>query len=78
MTETGDLAVRDRLLALIADRLGREEDSRLVLKGGTLPRLCAFEHHRYSEDLDFAWLVGTGASTGSSRPRPESRAWYCR
>lgn len=24
MTETGDLAVRDRLLALIADRLGKE------------------------------------------------------
>ena len=56
MTETGDLAVRDRLLALIADRLGKEEDSRLVLKGGTLLRLCAFEHYRYSEDLDFAWL----------------------
>ena len=33
MTETGDLAARDRLLALIADRLGKEEDSRLVLKG---------------------------------------------
>ena len=58
VTETGDLVVRDRLLALIVDRLGKEENSRLVLKGGTLLRLCAFEHYRYSEDLDFVWLGG--------------------
>ena len=50
MTEAGDLAARDRLLALIADRLGKEEDGRLVLKGGTLLRLCAFEHCQHSED----------------------------
>ena len=58
VTEASNLAIRDRLLALIVDRLGKTEDSRLILKGGTLLRLCAFEHYRYSEDLDFSWLGG--------------------
>lgn len=53
-----DPAVRDRLLALIADSLGSQDDQRLVLKGGTLLRLCAFDHYRYSEDLDFTWIGG--------------------
>lgn len=53
-----DPAIRDRLLALIADSLGSQDDQRLVLKGGTLLRLCAFDHYRYSEDLDFTWIGG--------------------
>lgn len=66
MTEASNLAVRDRLLALIADRLGKEEDGRLVLKGGTLLRLCAFEHCRHSEDLDFSPRCRPGAPVTAS------------
>lgn len=49
---------RDYLLAHICADIGAIGDARLVFKGGTLLRLCYFEHYRYSADLDFSAVDG--------------------
>lgn len=51
-----DHLARDRVLTCVIAGLGRLDDPRLVLTGGTLLRICGFEHYRFSEDLDFDWL----------------------
>ena len=45
---------RDYVLAHLCAEIGAMSDARLVLKGGTLLRLCYFEDYRYSADLDFS------------------------
>jgi hypothetical protein len=55
---------RDYMLANICADIGAVCGSRLVLKGGTLLRLCYFDDYRYSADLDFSAVDGLTA-TGS-------------
>jgi Nucleotidyl transferase AbiEii toxin, Type IV TA system len=52
---------RDYILANICSDIGVVSDSRLVLKGGTLLRLCYFADYRYSADLDFSAIDGLTA-----------------
>ena len=47
------LHVQDRIQHHIVAALAKEEDYRLVFKGGTMLRVCVFPDYRYSEDLDF-------------------------
>jgi len=49
---------RDYVLAHVSAEIGLRGDARIVLKGGTLLRLCYFEHYRYSADLDFSTVDG--------------------
>jgi predicted nucleotidyltransferase component of viral defense system len=49
---------RDYVLAHVCAEIGIRGDARIVFKGGTLLRLCYFEHYRYSADLDFSTVEG--------------------
>jgi hypothetical protein len=49
---------RDYVLEHLCADIGATGDPRLVLKGGTLLRLCYFEPYRYSADLDFSAIDG--------------------
>jgi hypothetical protein len=53
---------RDYVLANICADLGALGNERLVFKGGTLLRLCYFQDHRYSADLDFSAIEGLTAA----------------
>jgi predicted nucleotidyltransferase component of viral defense system len=49
---------RDYVLAQVCADLGARHDPRLVVKGGTLLRLCYFPAYRYSADLDLSAIDG--------------------
>jgi hypothetical protein len=53
---------RDYVLAHLCTDIGAIGDARLVLKGGTLLRLCYFADYRYSADLDFSAINGLNRS----------------
>jgi predicted nucleotidyltransferase component of viral defense system len=53
---------RDYVLAHLCADIGAIGDARLVLKGGTLLRLCYFADYRYSADLDFSAINGLNRS----------------
>ena len=56
---TAPTVERDYVLAHIIAALGALDDGHgLVFKGGTALRLCYFEDHRYSADLDFSVVEG--------------------
>ena len=68
-----DPAVRDRLLALIADSLGGQDDQRLVLKGGTLLRLCAVNGNPHADAAAYQRLISQYAGLRAARRRGFSR-----
>ncbi|HUY10247.1 MAG TPA: nucleotidyl transferase AbiEii/AbiGii toxin family protein [Candidatus Dormibacteraeota bacterium] len=49
---------RDYVLSQLCADIGASAERRLVLKGGTLLRLCYFDPYRYSADLDFSAIDG--------------------
>ncbi len=57
---------RDYVLAHICAEIGALGEARLVFKGGTLLRLCYFENHRYSADLDFSAVGGLSAGDANA------------
>jgi len=53
---------RDYVLAHVLTAIARrDEEQKLVFKGGTSLRLCHFEDYRYSADLDFSLTGGADA-----------------
>jgi predicted nucleotidyltransferase component of viral defense system len=52
-------------LQLCAD-IGAVADTRLVLKGVTLLRLCYFEPYRYSADVDFSAIEDLSRASGTA------------
>ena len=58
---------RDYVLAHVLTAISeRDQEQRLVFKGGTSLRLCHFEDYRYSADLDFS-LTGGVDVDGATR-----------
>ena len=67
---------RDYVLAQLCADVGAICDARLVLKGGTLLRLCHFPEYRYSADLDFSAV--DGLSTAEALHAVELAVAACR
>lgn len=67
---------RDYLLAHLCADIGASTDGRLLLKGGTLLRLCYFDGYRYSADLDFSAV--DGLPVDGARALVESAVRACR
>ena len=65
--EVGSKTVeRDYVLAHLVGAIAQERfEFRLVFKGGTALRLCHFDDHRYSADLDFSIMGATVADAQS-------------
>lgn len=58
---------RDYVLAHVLTAISeRDEEQRLVFKGGTSLRVCHFTDYRYSADLDFSLTGGVDAE-GATR-----------
>ncbi len=73
---TAQMVERDYVLAHLCADIGAVADTRLVLKGGTLLRLCYFEPYRYSADLDFSAIEDL--SRASATAIVASAATACR
>ncbi|MHB8312803.1 MAG: nucleotidyl transferase AbiEii/AbiGii toxin family protein [Candidatus Dormibacteria bacterium] len=57
---------RDYVLSQLCAHIGARGDRRLVLKGGTLLRLCYFDPYRYSADLDFSAIDGLSRAAATA------------